>query len=295
MTDTNTMDSSFAQDTSSEPTDTPDTDNDVQDTLDAEPEVKTQEEIEEEFELTVDGKAERVKKSELLKRASHASAAAKRMQEATKAKADASRLMSMLKENPLAALKEIDANFDQKSFLTKKLAELMDEEMLSPEERQTRKDLEELNSYRQKTKDAEEAKQREELDALAASTQKSLDEEIGEAIKSAGLPRTNSAVKRLATYMLEATEAGLSIPTAKLAAQVKKDIQDEVLELLNTSDDEAFSAILGSDLLTKAQKLSLKKIKSPGNPVAPTAVRKTEEASNRTTSTADFLKEAGIF
>jgi hypothetical protein len=293
---TDTMDASFAQDTSGESqeiVDAPSQDTELE-TSEA-PEQTPEEIAEEEFELTVDGKSERIKKSELLKRASHASAAAKRMQEATKAKADATRLMNMLKENPLGALKELDGTFDQKAFLTKKLAELMDEEMLSPEERQTRQDLAELNSYRQKTKEAEEAKQREELDALAASTQKSLDDEIGEAIKSAGLPRTNSAVKRLATYMLEATEAGLTISTAKLAAQVKKDIQDEVMDLLNTSDDEAFSAILGSDLLTKAQKLSLKKIKTPGAPVAPTAPRKTEEANNRTTSTADFLKEAGIF
>lgn len=249
--------------------------------------------VEEMFELKADGKTEKITKAELLKRAAHATSAARTHTEATRLKNDASRLLDMLKSNPLAALKEIDSTFDQKKFLTTKLAEIMEDELASPEERQQRQELAELQEYRRQKQDEATRKQQAEMDALTASTQQELDETIGAAMKVAGLPRTPGAVKRIAAYMLEAAEEGLSVPVDRIAAQVKLDIKAEISELLSVSDDESFEALLGSDLLTKAQKVQIKKVKRPGNSVAPT-VQTNRESAEKPMSTTDFLRANGI-
>lgn len=246
------------------------------------------------FELKVDGQTLKLKKDELITRAQKAIAAEKRMQTAAKERQDALRLIELAKSDPLAFLKHLDPNLNEKDFLSKRMAALMEEEMLSPEEKQHREDMRELQRLRDERKTLEEQRQLEELNQMAAAQQKVLDQEIAQAITEAGLPRTKAAVKRVAEYMLEATELGLDIPASKIAQQVKKDLQAEALELLNQSDEETFASLLGKDLLTKAQKAGIKQIKKPGNPVEPKPVTQKEPKVDKV-DPADFLRAQGIF
>lgn len=249
---------------------------------------------EELFEIKVDGQIIKMTKDELLKEAQKSRAAGKRMQEAAKEKQDALRLIELAKKDPFALLKQLQPEMNEKDLLSKRLAALMEDELLTPQERQHRQDMLELQRYRQSMKDQEEQKQQEELNKLAAEQQQVLDKEIAEAISTVGLPKTKAAVKRVAEYMLDAIEAGLNVPVAKIAAQVKQDLQDEMMELLNQSDEDAFEQLLGKDLLTKAQKASLKQVKKPGNPVAPSAPRDKADKPKRETP-EDFLRSQGIF
>ena len=264
--------------------DTPATDTGAAIPTSTDPATTTAEMIEEMFDLTVDGQVEKVSKSELLKRASHSSAAAKRLQEATVEKKAALRLAELLKSDPIRAAKELNKEFDERDFLTKRLAALMEDDMMSPTERQTRADLEELRLYREEQKQLKELSEREELDKIVQARQGELDIEISSAIKDVGLPKTAASVKRLATYMLDAEEAGLKVSTKALAEQVKADMKVELLELLNVADDDAFEQLLGSDLITKAQRASLKKLKQPGQKVDPSikkAVAQPDEKPKR--------------
>lgn len=250
---------------------------------------------EELFELKVDGQTLKLTKDELIARAQKSTAAEKRLQQAAQEKKDALRLIELAKTDPVALLKHLQGeSFNEKDFFSKRLAQLMEDELLSPQEKQHRADMTELQRLRAAQKEQETARQQEELDRQMGEQQKVLDVEMSEAIKAAGLPRTQAAVKRVAEYALEALEAGLNIPMAKIAAQVKADMQAEVMELLNQSDEEAFSSLLGKDLLTKAQKASIKQVKKPGQPVAPTQVKDKKEAPKRTTAD-DLLRAAGIF
>lgn len=253
--------------------------------------------VEEMFDLTVDGQVEKVSKTELLKRASHSSAAAKRLQEATAEKKAALRLAELLKSDPIRAAKELRPDFDERDFLTKRLAALMEDDMLTPQEKQQRADLEELKSYREEQKLIKEQAERAELDRIVAERQGELSVELIEAHKSVGLPKTAASMKRLATYMLDAEEAGLKVSTVKLAEQVKADMRQEILELLNVADDDAFEQLLGSDLITKAQRASLKKIKQPGQKVD-ASIKKAAPAADDTVvkrkSKYDTYAELGL-
>lgn len=246
------------------------------------------------FELKVDGQIVKLSKDELITRAQKAIAAEKRLQEAQKEKSDALRLIQLAKDDPFALIKHLQPTLDEKSLLSKRLAEIMDEELLTPEEKQQRQDMTELQRLRAEKKRQEEEAQAAELQRQAAEEQKKLDVEISEAIIAAGLPKTQAAVKRVAEYMLEAMEAGLKVPVAKIAQQVKADLQAEALELLNQSDEETFANLLGKDLLTKAQKASLKNIKKPGNPVEPSKPKDKAEKPAKTTAD-EFLRANGIF
>lgn len=250
----------------------------------------------EKFTIVVDGEEVQVDLETLKKGYSHNAAAGKRMTEAQKLQKDAQTLLDLLKEDPNQVRKALDPDFDEEKFLAARLAAIMDRKMETPEEKQAREDAEELREYRERKK-----KEREETDNMALQEQmnqeiQKLDLEFAEAMKEVGLPFTDSARKRLANAMLEAVEAQLDIPTKTLAAQVKKDMQDELKELMKSADDDTFEALLGSDLLTKAQKLSLKKVKTPGNRTQPQQREpRSEQAPKKPRTKEDFLGELGIF
>lgn len=245
------------------------------------------------FELKVDGQTLKLTKDELVTRAQKAIAAEKRMQSAAKERQDALRLIELAKQDPFALIKHLNPDLNEKDLLSRRMAALMEEELLSPQEKQQREDMRELQRLRNEKKTLEESRQQEELNKQAIEAQKVLDVEIAQAIQEAGLPRTKAAVKRVAEYLLEAIENGLDIPTSKIAQQVKKDLQEEAMELLNQSDEETFASLLGKDLLTKAQKASIKQIKKPGNSVEPRPAAPRETKSDKV-DPSEFLRSQGI-
>ena len=248
------------------------------------------------YKLLVDGQEEEVDLDELKKRASHSSAAAKRMQEATKQTSDAKRLLEMLKSDPLSVLKELDGTFDQKKFLSTRLAQMMEDELMSPDEKQARIDAQELAELRQSRKKEQEERESKDLEMLANTEREKLDTEFAAAMTKVGLPKTNAARSRLATAMLDALENGKQISTEQLAQQVKQEMQADILELLNVADDDSFQALLGSDLLTKAQKVALRKVKSPGDRQPVRQVSEKDDAPRKGKMSKDeFLASQGLF
>lgn len=232
------------------------------------------------YKIMVDGQEEEVDLETLKKAYSHGKGADKRMGEAGRLKSDATRLLEMLRNDPIAVRKELDKDWDEKGFLAQRLSELMEEEMLTPEQRQQKQDLRELEEYRSsKKKQQEEIKEKELQEHMNVEIEK-LDKEFADAFEQAGLPKTNEMRRRLATMMLEANENGQDISALDLAKMVKKETQQELVELLKAADDETYEAILGSDLLTRSQKIALKKVKHPGNRTTP-AKRDAEPAEEK--------------
>lgn len=250
------------------------------------------------YKLMVDGQEEEVDIETLKKAYSHGKGADKRMTEAGRTKADALRVLDMLRADPIAALKELQGEaFNEKEFITKRLAALMDDEMMSPEERQARTEAEELKAYRAEKHRVKEEAEQKSLTAAMELESNNLYSEFSTAFQEAGLPQTLEANKRLATMMLEALENGQNIPAKTLAKQVKQEMQAELIALLKGSDDDTFEQLLGSDLLSKAQKLSLKKVKQPGERQAPSGVKREPTESPSATAkrtTSDFLRSQGL-
>jgi hypothetical protein len=249
------------------------------------------------YKLLIDGEEEEVDLDTLKKMASHGKGADKRMTEAQKLKQDAERLLAILGQDPIAVKRELNKDFDEKKFLTERISQLLEEEMLTPEERQAKEDAEELRAYREaKKKEAEEINNKNLQDSMQVEIQK-LDVEFADAFEQTGLPKTNEARRRLATMMLEAVENGQQIPTLTLAKQVKKEMMEELSAILAVSDDQAFEDLLGSELLTKAQKLSLKKVKQPGNRTEPRTTPRDPPPGDKPQrkTTAEFLREQGFF
>lgn len=248
------------------------------------------------YKLIIDGAEEELDIDELKKRASHASGAAKRMQEATKAKEDATRLLGLLKQDPFAVLKELDESFDPKDFLSTRLAQLMEEEMLTPEQRQQKQDALELAQLRAERQREKEEREQRDLEMLANQEREKLDIEFSEALKKAAIPNTKAAKARLANAMLMDLENGGTTPIDTVALSVKQEMQQELMELLATADEDTFEQIMGSELLTKAQKVAIRKHKSPGNrqPAIEKKDDKKDDAPKRMTPD-DLRASLGIF
>lgn len=250
------------------------------------------------YKLMVDGQEEEVDIETLKKAYSHGKGADKRMTEAGRTKADALRVLDLLRADPIAALKELQGDsFNEKEFVTKRLAALMDDEMMSPEERTARQEADELKAYRAEKQKAKEEMEQKSLTAAMELESNNLYSEFSSAFQEAGLPQTLEANKRLATMMLEALENGQNIPARTLAKQVKQEMQAELIALLKGSDDDTFEQLLGSDLLTRSQKLSLKKVKSPGERQAPTGIKREPTSSPQATAkrtSSDFLRSQGL-
>lgn len=249
------------------------------------------------YKLMVDGQEEEVDIETLKKAYSHGKGADKRMTEAGRTKADALRVLDMLRADPIAALKELQGDtFNEKEFITKRLAALMDDEMMTPQEREARAEAEELKAYRAEKQKAKEEMEQKSLTAAMELESNNLYSEFSSAFQEAGLPQTLEANKRLATMMLEALENGQNIPAKTLAKQVKQEMQAELIALLKGSDDDTFEQLLGSDLLTRSQKLSLKKVKVPGERQPASGVKRETSSPSETAkrTTSDFLRSQGL-
>jgi hypothetical protein len=246
------------------------------------------------FELKIDGKTIQVTKEDLIARAQKSSGAEARLKTAQKERADALRLIELAKSDPFALIKELNPLGDEKSAISKRLAQLMEEEMMSPEEKAHRADMEELLALRTEKSSAKQKLEEAELEAQVAQQQQKFDTEISEAIVEVGLPKNVATIKRVAEYLLEAYENNIEIPVKKVAQMVKADIRAEAQAILSGASEEDFADLLGKDLLTKAQKSSLANIKRPGNPVNPQAKKDAPKPDKKVTGD-DWLREHGIF
>lgn len=248
------------------------------------------------YKILVDGVEEEYDLDTLKKMASHGKGADKRMSEAGRLKQDTTKLLELLRQDPIAVRKELDKEFSEKKFLTERLAALMNEEMMTPAQKQQAQDARELQDYRESRRKEQEDIQQKELQATVNVEIQKLDVEFAQAFEEVGLPKTDEARRRLATIMLQAAENGQNIPTNTLAKFVKDEMHKELMALLSTSDDASFEALLGSDLLSKAQKLSLKKIKKPGNSVTPGAIKRdVVQTKPKGRTRDDFLGDLGMF
>lgn len=248
------------------------------------------------YKLVHDGQEEEVDLQTLLKLASHGKGADKRMSDAGRLKADAQKLIDMIRNDPIAARKELEEGFNEKDFLVNRLAKLMEESAMTPEQKQQRQDMQELQELRAKKKLEQDEINNSKLKETMNVEIKKLDEEFAAAFAEAKLPKTEYARRRLAAVMLQAQDNGQNIPTVQLAKLVADEIRQEQKESwLSLPDDEAFEALLGSELLTRAQKISLKKIKSPGNPVKPNVVKRDDTPRMKPKTAEDFLGDLGMF
>lgn len=219
------------------------------------------------FELKVNGKKVKLTRDELLQHASLGLASNERFEEAARLKKQAEAAIGKLKDpkNVINALQDpaLGLTKDQirQTFEEWYAREFIEPEQLSPEQLKLREAEEKLKRYEEAERQREEEKQKAHLESLTAKAREEIQTQIIEALDTGKLPKTNFTMKRLAYWIERNTANGFDAPTAVLVAQVKKDIESNLREMVQASDGEVLIQMMGDEIIKKVRKYDLEQLR----------------------------------
>ncbi len=217
------------------------------------------------YKVKVDGKEEEVDEAELIKGYTYQKAANKRFQEGQTMRNQALEFLTDMKdENKLFdVIKKL--GYDPRALSEKFLVEQLQEEMLTPEQK-------ELKQYR---KEIQIARAKEEADKKAAQeasdkieVQRYLDQykvEFPLAIKKAELSDTPEVVDRIAHYIKVAAKGKINMTTERAAFLVKEDLQKEFDNITKNMNEEQLYKFLGDEAAAKVLKARGKQVAKTTN------------------------------
>ena len=205
--------------------------------------------------------------TEITRRLSLAKAAHKRMSEAAMTKKQAENFINMLQTNPRAILENPQLGLNFRKLAEDYLAEQLQNEMMSPEQKAQKEMEKRLRAYEEQEKTAKQRIESEQQAKLEAHYAQSYEKTITEALQTGGIPKTASTVKRMAELMSKSLEHGLDLEPKQLVEMVREDYIRNLKEITGSADAETLLKLLGDDLTNKIRKYDLQKLKSNPNPV----------------------------
>ena len=209
------------------------------------------------YKVNVDGQETEVDEDELLRGYSHGRAADKKFQEAAMSRKEAEQVLRMFKENPRQAMGRL--GIDVRQLAESVIQDELSEAMLSPEQKELRQYKQQLEQYQAAEKEAREQyeteQQRVEMDRYTAQVQS----EIVSTLDTAGLPKTERTVGRIAHYMQAAISAGYpNVTPADVIEYVKNDYVADFKSFMGGMSEEQIEMFLGADVVRKVNKSTIK-------------------------------------
>lgn len=240
----------------------------------------------------VDGKevSEELTDDDVKKHLSMSKAAYKRMSEAAETKKQSEQLIRMLRENPEAVF-ENEQIMGQKKFrdiAEAYLAKTLESEMLTPEQRQQKKEQSELQKYREAERKQKEAQESEQMEKLQNHYAQEFEKNIIKGLSSQNLPKTPTTVKRMAQLMAKNLEHGLDLPPEAIAELVRQDYVRDIQELFGSTEADALVSLLGEGVSNKIRQADIKKFKA-NNPFG--AKQPSQQMSTQEKPTQKMNKE----
>lgn len=220
--------------------------------------------LKEKFKFVVDGQEveEEIDLSDreaLKKRFQLGYASEKRMAEAKAAQHKAMSIVKAFEEDPANIFKRMGPK--GREAAEKFLLEQIQEDMMSPEEKEFKMTKAELAKYKA---DDEKRKVESEKQALTAQESKYAQEyqtTIISALEKSGLPKTPTLVRDAAKLMAKNLELGLDLDANDLAALIKESRGGDIKAMIKDMDGDQIVSLLGDDVANKIRKADLKKLK----------------------------------
>lgn len=212
--------------------------------------------------LKVRGREIDVDESKYHEYAQKGAAAQETWQEAAQMKREAENFINRLKSNPKEILTDPNLGIDFKKLAADYLWEQIQEEEMSPEEKDRRREKAELEEYRQ-MKAAQQRQQVEERrKQVEAHYSQDYDKSITKALSTAGLPKNNGTVKRMTEYMLVDIKKGVYHDPSHYVDVVRQDYMDDIRDLFSETDGDTLLKFLGEDKAKKIRQSDLKRLKT---------------------------------
>jgi len=211
------------------------------------------------YKVMVDGQEMDVDEEELKRGYAHSRAAAKRMEEASKARKEAAEVLKILKEDPAYAMKQLGLN--PRQFAEMVINEELQEALLSPQEKELRTYKQQLEQYQRAEREARETYEREQRETEMNRYTQQIQTEIIDVLGTSGLPATERTIGRIAYYMQAALQAGFdNVKPGDVIDHVKKDYQFELKQMLGGLSEDQIEAFLEADVVRKIAKSTVKKV-----------------------------------
>lgn len=223
--------------------------------------------LEEFFEIPVNGKTQKLSREQVIARAAQSSAAQDRFEKANKIFAEMRQNKESMKKDLFGSLlADKDLGFQSKEDLRKKIEEYYKQEFIDPEmmTHEQRRIAELERSL--KAKEAKEADdlqkmqafQREQEDKVALET---LQTDIIGSLEKSGLPKNRFTVSRMAYWMQQNMARGFDAPMEVVVAQVRDEMGSLLKEQLSTASIEQLVPILGDEFFKKLRQFDLQRLK----------------------------------
>jgi hypothetical protein len=220
--------------------------------------------------------------------------AERKFQEAANIRKSAEQLVATLKDNPIEILRHPALRDKMLEAAQELIFEQIQSEQMTAEERARLQEREELERYRrgeQERKAQEETKQREEL---KNKYRQDYERQFIDALNAGGIPKSDWAVTRMAQYMRQALQQGMSNVTPQdVAHLVKKDWQQAQADLYGQLDGDKLIEMLGPNIAEKIRKADVAKLTSKRpQPQGAKAVEPSEPKPRRRFSSPDQMLES---
>jgi hypothetical protein len=215
------------------------------------------------WKLKVNGKEREVTEEELLSGYNRAEAAEERFKEAAMTKKQAEEFVNMLKKDPIALLKDPRLGHDVRMIAEKYLLEQMQEEMLTPEQKELKEAKAKLKAYEDQKRAIEQEQMKARDKELTEKYTADYSNQIIKALNENSLPKTEYTVKRIAYYMHLGLQKGLNLSASDVADKVKQDYINEQKALFAAADGGTLVQLLGEDAANKLRKWDVSRVKNP--------------------------------
>lgn len=241
----------------------------------------------------IDGQETEVDEEAAIRAYQKEKASDKRFQEAASLKKRAESFLNQLKRattDPRVmaeVIKQIDPQQgDFRKIAEKYLYDLIQEEQLSPEQKELKQAKEALSKFEKEKQEAAERQQTQEAAELQAKFTKDYQTDIIGALDSSGLPKTEYTIARMARYMHMGLVRGVELKAKDVVDFVWKDYQRD-LSAMRSLPTEKMLEMIGPELADKIREFDLAKLRagdgsgnSPDtkNPPTPPANRIKKEA-----------------
>ena len=204
----------------------------------------------------------------------------KRMQLAAKLKKDldmtntqVNQLIEALKKDPWKVLSNPALGLDARKMAEEYVWQMIQEERMSPEQRQAAHDRLENAQMKAEKEQALKAQADRDMQALIAQRRAYWEKTIPEAIDAAGLPKTSYTIRRFAEYIKAAARARVPADMPAIAGQIRQELVDLQSKFLlppkaaNETDEAYEERILGSapsEYVKMLRKADLRKLRAKG-------------------------------
>ena len=233
---------------------------------------------------------EELDEAEISKRLSLSKAATKRMSEAARVRQEAEQLIREFNENPQSMLKRLDKS-KSRTIAEQHLLEMLNEEMMTPEEKY-RRDLEsQIQSYKQKEEETRKSQEQKIMEQQYTVELQRFDKMISDALSSAKVPKTPGSVKGMAKLMQKNIELGLDMTPQELVAEYESEVTSSLKELISQADPETLLKLFGEEISNKIRRYDLEKFTKSKQTVQSPKVSNNEPANQPKKSLRDLLKD----